>query len=799
MQNVSHRPSAGARSTTIATAVAAAFTLAASSLPGPAQAQPQDNRATTLEEVRVTARKVEESLQDTPVSVTAFSQLQLEQLGVSEAGDVAHYTPNLTMRKQNSSQDNYTLGIRGVNSAENALAIDPTVGIYQDGVYIARNTGAAFDIVDIERIEVLRGPQGTLFGRNTIGGAINIITQQPKREFAFRQSVSYGSRDYQRYQTTVDTPEIGNFAAKLSFLKTAEDGPYKSIYTGGNLGNAKSKAFRLALNWSPSEALSVDYIYNRYDSESNGSIDQLSFVRPGHVAMAGPIFAAAQQAANAHRKGHLAIAASDSDESSSDIEGHSLTVDWTINDRLTLKSISSYREWDSRSKAIRFPSFRAPGGGLVYDSTGLFTGTGMAGVVPAGTLVPLFGGSRESSQQQTSQEFQLLGNAFDSRLTYIAGLYYFEEQSREINPQYFTLPGPFAEMAVGQEVIAGAPFFDYSTDNQSYAVFGQFTYSIIEDLDLTIGARYTVDKKETQLTNTLDGGTQPVTVQDNNDWNNFNPSITLDYRWNEQLSTYFKIATGYRSGGYNVRASTVDSFRSPFDEEEITAYELGWKSDLFDRKLRLNGSIFHMRYSDQQISQFTASGSSGGSTQMTNAGKSTMEGIELEAVFIPTAGLRISASYGYLDLEYKEFEAGVVDRVTGFPTNVNADISGSANRNLYAPEHSASLAVEYQFAPWRIGQLTVRMDASYTDEISFHPQFNLYDASDSHTLVNARATLAEIPAGRNGTFKVALWGKNLENKEYRDFGVDFGQLGFAVNSYGPLRSWGIDFVYDFNR
>ena len=182
-----------------------------------------------------------------------------------------------------------------------------------------------------------------------------------------------------------------------------------------------------------------------------------------------------------------------------------------------------------------------------------------------------------------------------------------------------------------------------------------------------------------------------------------------------------------------------------------------------------------------------------------NAGESNTTGLELEGVWLVSPGLRVIASYGYLDLEYDEFITGEVNRVTGFPTGVNRDIADEANTNLYSPEHSGSVAVEYEFAPWSFGQLRLRADAYYTDEISFHPQFDLYDESDEHHVVNARATLADIPMGRDGTLKLSAWGKNLENKEYRDFGIDFGSLGIVTNTYAPLRSWGLDIVYEFNR
>lgn len=790
-------------------ALVAGVTLAAI----PASAQKADSRTTEIEEVIVTAQKIKESLQDTPVSVSAFGTEELMQMGVSEARDVANFTPGLTMRKQSSSQDNYAIGIRSVASGETALAIDPTVGIYQDGVYIARSTGAAFDIVDLQRIEVLRGPQGTLFGRNTIGGAINIITAKPKGEFAFRQAVTYAARDKRAYHTTVDTPAMGNVAAKFSMRTSKHDGQHESVYTGQTLGNGEAQAFRMALNWVPREDLSVGYVYDKSDRESNSATTQLSHVRatyanPASPAFGGAYYVAAAAGASAERQGKLFMTNDSADETASDIDGHAVTFSWDWLENSTVKSITSYREWDSLSRATQFGSFPVTFG-TMFDLSGRFGPVFTP--VPGGTLLPIFAAQRVSSQQQWSQEFQVSGTLMDEKLRYITGLYYFEEQADETNPQSFILPTCVAAaMAclnpalVGTSVLIGRPDFAYGTDNKSAAIFGQFTYSVIPDLDVTLGYRYTRDEKETTLTNSLDappGGAGTVkTISDDDSWANFNPSFTVDYRFNEELNTYFKVSTGYRSGGYNVRASTTSDFRKPFDEENIVSYEVGIKSDLLDRKLRLNGSVYHTEYEDRQVAQFTA-GSGGASTNIVNAGENMVDGVELEALYMPFIGARVIATYAYIDVDNEEFITTKVDPATGFPVGTsNVDIAGNgALDNVYAPQHAASLAVEYTFAPKEWGQLTLRVDSTYTDEISFHPQLNLFDESNEYQLLNARVTLTEIPVFNEGNVTIAAWAKNLENKEYRDFGIDFGQLGFAVNNYGELRSWGLDFIYEYNR
>lgn len=773
----------------------------------PATAQVADKRSASIEEVIVTARKIEESLQDTPVSVAAFSSADLEQLGASEARDVANFTPNLRMQKQSGSQDNYAMAIRGVSSGETALTIDPTVGVYIDGVYLARTTGLAFDIVDLKRIEVLRGPQGTLFGRNTIGGALNIITEKPTGEFAYKLALGVGTRGYDRVVTSIDTPELGPVAVKFSYMKNTKERDLTSLYNGKKLGDSAGEAFRLAARWRASDTVAVDYIYDKSDRENNANTQQLSHVRPIYADPNGAFYGGryyeqAAASASEDRLDVLPLTNTDPAETNSDIDGHSLIVEWDINENLLLKSISNVREWNSAARGTDFGSFPVESMGDVID---LRSGTPV--LVPAGTLVPIFSALRDNFHRQITQEFQFTGKLLDERLSYAAGLYLFHEEATEDNPQQFVLPTAFIANALtglplpplaaaASATWLGAPFA-YELENESQAVYGQFTYNIFTDFDVTLGLRYTRDQKESTLQNNLDGASSAVRVTSDDEWSNLSPSFSLDYRWSDQLSTYFRVANGYRSGGYNVRAQTSSAFTTPFDPEEITSYELGLKSDLLDRRLRLNMSVFRMDYTDRQIAQFEA-GSGGASSVIVNAGESITQGLEIESVFIPTPGLRVIANYGYLDVEYVEFISGPVDPVTGFSAGENRDVSDEVTDNLYAPKHSAALALEYQLAPWDFGQLTLRIEATYVDSLSFHPQLNLFDQTDAYTLFNARATLADIPMGA-GTFKVAAWGKNLADKEYREFGIDFGLLGFAVNNYGELRSAGIDLVYEFNR
>lgn len=792
--------------------------------PAPADAQEEADapgkRAPGIEEVIVTARRVEESLQDTPVSVSAFGQNELENIGFSDVSDVGRYTPNLDIRKSIGGTDDVNISMRGMFVGDPQLGLDPTVGVYLDGVYIARNVGMAFDIVDVERIEVLRGPQGTLFGRNTIGGAINIVSQKPRGELAFRQQVTYGSRGRQRFHTTLDTPSVGNFSAKLSFLKTDFDGMVKSMHTGKDLGWRQSSGARLALMWAPSDSFSVDYSVDITRIDTSPNFTQVTHTRPFFADPDGEFYGGAyydrlREIASADRRGDVPIVGQ---TTTSDIDGHALTLQWQALPALTVKSITGYREMDI-SDAREFATIRAPDDGSLCRSPNpgdydFATGT-CFNPVPAGQLASMIGQPRVATQQrQWTQEFQLLGGLFDQRLRYAAGLYYFEEQGRSKESTQVVVGAPLAAQAFaeavglpedavvpqnrGNSLFIVLPDSGLDTDNQAYALYGDFTYTLLPRLEATLGFRYSIDERTSEKTDSFRRVIQTVAASE--EWDNFNPSLTVNYRWTDQVSTYAKVATGYRAGGFNQRVSTVEAFKTPFNEENVISYEIGWKTDLFDRSLRFNGSVFYAEYTDRQVTS-VVSDEEGVDNDIINAGESVHAGFELETVWLPFTGMRVMASYAYLDIDVREFITERLDPATAMPTNpgVAEDVSDDVTTS-FAPENSGSLILDYQFDPWRWGQLSLRADAVYTDEAETgNAQIDIFDTLNAHTLVNARVTLSEIPAPVAGNLRIAAWGKNLTNREYRELGTDFGVLGISAHRFGELRSYGLDLIYEFNR
>ncbi|MEQ9464706.1 MAG: TonB-dependent receptor [Haliea sp.] len=765
-------------------------------------------RTQALEEVVVTAQKREESLQETPIAVSAFDIGALQQLGVGEPGDVALYTPNLEIRKPPGSSDNYGYSMRGMSSTDPSLLTEPTVGLYADGVYIARISGASFDTVDLERIEVLRGPQGTLYGRNAIGGAINLVTRKPGEEFGFRQKLSAGNYDYLRSETSVDTGMYNGFAATLSYTHWKREGWLDNAEADNKLGETKnSDALRFALRWSPNDALTADYVFDYSDRDSNGAIVQLVHIRPFQQGLGGPIYAQAAAVASPNRQDSLPMPFSDSAANYSTIKGHALTVEWA-GDNFTLKSITAHRDWDSGTTENEYGSFRSDGVNVL---------NGIGGVIPAGEFVPLFLASRESRQDQFTQEFQMLGTALNDRLQYTLGLYYFEEETYEDNPQSFVLPAIFAYGGLdqgtqsflcqdptfsnplacfGKDTLLSTPVFIYGSDNDSVAAYSQLTYAATDEVDVTLGLRYTRDQKTSFLRNSTiqrNEGIEEVIGDDS--WSNVTPALTVSYAPTDTLNTYFTLARGFRSGGFNARAASARAFSTPFNEENVTSYELGIKSDLWEQKLRVNAALFHYVYEDKQVTQFEA-GSSGASSIIANAGKTEAQGVELEVTLIPVTGLLLKASYGFIDNNIKEFDTTPSNPVTGVGGGTeNVDISDIA-KTIHTPRHNASLIAEYTFEPFSFGQLVLQADSSYNSERYFHPINNLYDSAGKQTLINARASLTNIDVG-SGSLRISAWGKNLADKEYREWGIDFGALGFATDSFILPRMYGLDVIYEY--
>ena len=719
-----------------------------------------------LEEVVVTAQKRAESLQDTPISITAFNSDSLEQIAAFSVADVGEYTPNVTMTQSLGSSYNIRMDIRGLGTAEPSLAVDPKVGVYLDGVYIARNAGAVFDVVGLEQIEVLRGPQGTLWGKNTTGGAVNMVTTKPSGEWGFKQSVSVGNDGYYRTITSLDTQEVGGFSARGNLMFKGSDGWQDNTAATGedDLGGEETTAVQLALAWNVTDTFSADYSFDYTDSDSSplsvqiGQIDPAiqdpSFPTtvigepstiPGAPAP-GPYLgnAFAQMVPDdSDRQDEFELAGQTEEEL--EVYGHALTLSWMVGD-LELKSITGYRDYDSD-----FPGSHNDGGS--------YYGTPIGG--DEQTWLPAFYTVGSKEQDQFSQELQAIGSAFDSRLNYVLGLYYFEEDGKEVNPWLITFN--FGAANFMPTYYGGF----YEIEAESQAVYGQLTYDFTDRLSVTVGGRYSDDSKDLTLT-----ANDPLLNEDekaDDEWTESTFTGIVDYVVNDDVNVYAKVAEGYASGLFNPgtvdrQSVNTEPALTPVDPEETTSYEIGIKSLWLDQRVKVNAAVFYNDNDNLQITDFV-----NGVRTSINSGSSEAWGGEIEIIAMPIDGLYLDASYGYLDLDFDD-----------------------ENREQGSPENTGTIGGQYEMN-LDFGLLTTRLDMTYTDE-SFFSATDRSVRADDRTLLNARVTLSEVDM-LQGEVKVALWGRNLTDEEYILHGANFGF--YNAYTWGDPLSYGLDLTYEF--
>lgn len=703
-------------------------------------------RVTVLEEVVVTAEKREASLQDTPISIAALSTEDLENLGITGIGNIGKNVPNLEMTPFPNSRSAYVMFIRGVGSNESQTTQDPAVGVYYDGVYVARNIGLGADVADLERVEVLRGPQGILYGRNTTGGAVNLISAKPTGEFGFKQVATAGDYGYWRSQTQINLPETAGISAKVSFDRSEKDGWRQNALGLHDLQDEDKTAARLALRITPTGDLTIDYAYDQSDIGGPQGYYQILEVPAGardyyinNGVPAGTVDFFILPTLNAYadkNRQEWGIQTTPVNDSDTDIQGHGLTVTWALGD-ITLKSITGYRE-------------------LKENISQNFSGN---------PFVEALNVTSRTHHRQFSQELQALGDAFDGSVKYVAGLYYFQEHGYE--REYDTSAGFVVENRW------------IKSDNSAWAAYGQATWTPVDPLDITLGARYTVDEREAEK---YSGIYFSQVRSDKEDYSNFSPALTVNYRWTDSLSTYAKATTGYKSGGFNTR-STETGFLQPYDEEEVVSYEIGMKSDWLDNRLRLNVAGFYNDWSDMQQNFILVPGTPF-LTDTFNAGEAVTQGFEIDMVAILAEGLRLSVSYARTNAEFKE----VIDPVSGL------DVADSYTMP-YAPDKSYAVAVDYDLPAFSFGNMSLHVDYSWRDDtVGTAPPQDGFDLPD-YGLWNARVALTDIGAGDGGSLKLALWGKNLTDEEYLLHTVGLG--GSNVGWFGEPKSYGIDITYEY--
>ena len=778
---------------------------------------PTFSQGGVLEEVVVTARKRVESMQDTPVAVTAFSSDGMRAAQINNLADLAQTVPGLS---NTDGAKVSGLTIRGVGARAAQVKVDPGVGVYVDGVFMPRSDTQLVDVVDMESMQVLRGPQGTLFGKNTAGGAILMTSKKPTEEFEGQVELALGNFDRQDFSVRVAGPLIEDtlFGA-LTYDQRKSDGYMEDNITGVDYGNIDRQAVVGQLRWVPTDSLIIDFI--GLWGETSERAAPRTCLQADPTARLQTLLAPQDETpfadycerseALAEKEKVLMDHAPMLFEVTNKMAG--LTIDWEIGE-LSLKSITGYLGQDG----IEFDSDQDS---VPLLSIGNFTAT--ARQMNANGL-------NASDQQRTfiSQEFNLFGSAFDEKLDYTLGVYASDEDIENVlGGNSLSLSGylgaPIGDILVLPPSTAGfanASLADLT--GESAAAFGQLIYYFNDMWQFTLGARYTWEEKEYTQNNYLSIAPgfyqatreefneladviQPLIPDPNketqnlkDDWTEFSPSATVTMfapeRWTDGFLNsgmfYLTYSEGFKAGGFSEFGGELFSF----DPEIVKNTELGFKMDMFEQRLRLNGAIYSMDYDDMQLGVTRQFGDFNASFGITNAGDSVVEGFELELVFLPVDGPLLSFTGSYIDAEFKEF----TDEFTNDDGEQElTDRSDEPFANL--PEQTYSWVIQYDWDT-DFGLIIPRVSGFYKDEVYVGQSpraFEFVDGVatlDSYTIWNARLA---FQSHQLEGLEVALYVNNFTDEFYYGTGNLNDILGINSAVAGKSKSYGVEFYYNW--
>ena len=711
-------------------------------LPAVAADEPDANQVT---EVIVTAQKREQALQDVPLAVSAFGAEQLQAQAVQSLTDLTAKAPNVVLAPVGAYPYASAFFIRGLGFADVESTFEPAVGVEMNGIYLARNSGALQDFFDIASVEILRGPQGTLYGRNTIGGVVSVRTKQarPGDPFSGEMQGTVGDHGRREARLALNLPVSDVFAIRVSGLYKNYDGFTRNVTRNERQGDNETLSGRVTFTFKPSETFDASLVVDG-DRERGSGAPFRNAALPGNVyynfspdtGTPTPLF----PANGSNPKDPYTVYGNTPIFANVDTWGAALTANWHTG-LGTVTSVTGYREFDDRVQSD-------------FDAS----------------PVNFFYALRDQTHQQFSQEVRIASNGGE-KLDYVLGAYYLDQNYDITNAQGGAIYG------------AATPAQIASQKNTAYALFGQLDYHLTEALTLTAGGRYSYEKKT--FTN------QPLffptsrTYKDH--WDDFSPKFGANYKFNDNVMGYASWSRGFRSGGYNGRAASFTS-AGPYDAETVESIEAGLKTELFDRRLRLNGAVFHSTYKDMQVG--TQGLTTGGVYEsiVTNAGKAKFDGVEADALWVVGGGWRINANASYLDARF-------VENFTDFTSDgLNNPTDNSDLPLAYAPKWSGSVGVNYT-RDLEFGLLTFAANAVYMDDI-YTSGGVLNRTSDvqvrkQNTLYDATIAL-EGEAG----WRVALWGKNLSDKKVINNTFGLGALG-NLRIYAPPRTWGLDVGYKF--
>jgi len=721
--------------------------------PAPAS---EKKEVTTLNELTVTARRREETIQDVPVAVTAFTPEALDKLNVQDLGDLDAQVPNLTIYAARGSNTTLTAYIRGVGQSDPLWGVDPGVGLYMDDVYVARPQGALLDVFDVARIEVLRGPQGTLYGKNTIGGAIKYISRDLPTETEGFAQLTLGSYNQRDFKAGIGGAFAGGLRMRLAVANLQRDGFGENTRTGEDVSDKDVQAVRLSMGLYPNEEFDVKVTMDHMSDDSG--VRGAKMLAPNRFA---PGVAPLDDRYDV-RNGMPNV-------NETTMEGASVTATWRPNDSWVLKSITGWRRSDTETN-IDFDTLN----NKIADVKAFY------------------------SDEQTTQEFQ---GAYDGggKARGVLGFYWFDgDAGGQVLNNFFNLAFGDTQGTIG---------------TKSYAVYADWTFDVTDKFSIDVGARYTDEDKHANVLNrcytdatftTLAfacaaNNLTPIAAKFDKKINftNTSPKISMNYEITPDIMVYGLATRGFKSGGYNIRAQATAVPRSaePFLDEEVTSFEVGTKMGFFDQKAFLNLPYFHNKYDDIQLSVFTSYDSNGDGVEdaffgdFTNAGKGTVEGFEMEYQLLPTEHWLISGNLAWLDARYDEYMF----------KNVNiADQQEFTN----APKFSGAMNLEYRTDLANGGNFSARVTYSYQDDVVATTEVTRDPVTGVRTQPITQEAYGLVNAGviwkTGGPWTLSLQGTNLADEEYRTTGYNVSAaLGVLTGFYGAPRQVSLMARYDF--
>jgi iron complex outermembrane receptor protein len=692
-----------------------------------------------LEEVVVTAQKREESIQDVPIAVTALTGDALRDQQIVDVRSMSNTIPNVQINSFANSPDSAVFTIRGVGVNDADPYVGTTVSVVVDGVVVGTNTAALVSLFDIDRVEILRGPQGTLFGANTTGGVVNVVTKQPTGDFSGEAQLLFGNYDRIDANLAVNFPITDNLAGKISVLKTERDGYMTNTIDGDSSGDIDILTVRPYLKYTGESwdaTLIGEFTQTRNGSQPGINIspaDRFLSV-PGYTDSGEPVFFRGQSP-------------DQPDQNDRDTYGATLTMnfasafgDWV--------SITNYREYDQD---------------LYSDDDA--------------TENIWLQTRRQIDHEQWSQELRDTIQINDD-LQWLIGAFAFQQEyflDQEGKLDGF-LPGLGQPQTQDQE-------------NESLSAFTQLYWDVTERWRLQAGLRYTYEKTDARSTTTttfnpsgqssFDDPIDPDAVivgEGSESWDEVGYKLGADYRLSDEVMFYGYFAHGFKSGGFTGRITRPEDI-GPHDPEYVDTVELGLKSDLLDRRLRANLAVFFNKYDDMQIAQNITYPDGQNSARIINAAKAETKGFELELTALPIDNLTLTASIAYLDAEFEEFITPQGQSLEG-------------NKLQDSPEWQTVASVSYTLALGS-GGLNFFLQHSYTDEkYSYFTNLPL-EKVDSLNLLNANIRWK----GQDDRWSLGVYGRNLSDEEYFTQKLDFGV--FVLAGVGAPREYGVDFTYNW--